>query len=314
MNENAGRKRRLKQTAVFFVTAILVFLAASVFLTESGIERLYPLAVRTQVETVAPSGNSYTVYQTTRANVASCDVIVVGIDPDIAQSYDVLGHFARFAKQYSEIGAFLLAVDEKTAAEINAFLSDDSGGILKGRQTLLQSCPGLSVDFIDFVTELAYVNATMTPGRKYTVESIYDANGEVSIDRLVTAAAEQTEQQKTCFAVVDGALLEDKTFSEELASQFGEDLLTVKMRYSGSNAEGATALQLPFTGSGTQTYFVSCIRLLDFNHYANKTLNFFRDGENIDYAKKISGFDWKDFFFVIANGTPVVYDRAQQSE
>lgn len=306
-----GRKKGFKQTLIFLAGAFVVFLAASLFLTEAGIARLYPFAVRGQLEEISPSGNSYTVYHGARSAVATADVIVVGIDPEIAQSYDVLGHFMRFAKQYSEIGAVVLAVDDEGAEEINLLLSSESGGIQKGRAALLQNMPRLSVDFVDFVTELAYVNATMTPARKFIAMSYTDGEGAVLSEKLIEAHDYATEKHQTCFVVADVELLCDGSLSASLEEMFGDDVLILKTRYSGKDYEGPSALSLPFMGSVPKEYFVSEKHLLGYNRYANSTLNFFRDGENTNYAEKISGVDSNGFFFVISNGTPAIYETTE---
>lgn len=306
------RKKRWKQTVIFLVSALFVCLAASLFLTEAGITRLYPFAVRTQTEEISPSGNSYTVYHNLRSSVGAAEMIVVGVDLNIGESYDLLGHFMRFAKQYSEIGIVLLPVSEGDAEEINQFLTAESSEIQRKREELLKSMPHFSVDFIDFLTELAYVNATVVPTRKFTASAYLNEDGTVSYDMIRKAKEEAKENHRTCFTAADISVVESE-LNDELATMFDENLFLLKTRYSGKDYSGASALQLPFVGSMPEYYLVSGRELVWFNHYANRVLNFFNDGETVDYAEKISGVRWQDYFFVIANGTPVIYEKTEKT-
>lgn len=305
------RKKRIKQPLIFLAAALLVCLGASLFLTEGGIAKLYPLAVRAGMEEFSPSGNSYTVYYNARAKTASSDVIVVGIDPEIAQSYDALGHFFRFAKQYSEISTVLLPVSEGETESINVLLSSASSEIQGNRLALLDSS-SFSVDFVDFLTELAYVNATVTPVRKFTAASLLDENGTVSAGILEKMNAELAGQRKTCFAVVDMDLIENGTLEIELEEMFGEELMLIKTRYSGRDYDGTSVLKLPFTGSAPKCSFVSAANMSGFNNYANSVLNYVRGGDKVDYAEKISEVEGDGFFFVITNGTAEVYENSNK--
>lgn len=306
------RKNRTKAIVIFIAAVLAVHFTAVLFLTEDGITRLYPFAVRAYAEELTPSGNSYAVYYNARLTVSESEIIVVGIDPSMAQSYDVLGHFIRFAKQYSNIGNIMLGSDELTTRQISRLVESTDEELQITRTNLLKSQFGISNDFADFLAELAYVNRTMTPVRKFTVSSSLDDAGNVSPDQIYAEfAAVRSQTEQTTLAVVDIALLDNTDFAAALKSRFGDRLLTLKMRYSGSETGAeesmGSALDLPFTGSGTKVYFVCGDRLNWFYNYANRMLNFFRDADYYDYASDITG-DNQGFFFVVANGTPVTYE------
>lgn len=305
------RKSRKKAIVIFIAAVLAIHFTAVLFLTENGIARLYPFAVRAYAEELNPSGNSYAVYYNARLTVSESEMIVVGIDPSVAQSYDALGHFFRFAKQYSNIGNVMLETDKMITRQIGRLVISTDEELKSVRTEILKTEFGVSNDFSDFLTELAFVNGTMAPVRKFTVSSSLDDNGAVSVDKMYTEfSAMYHETEQTTMAVVDIALLDSADFTAALKERFGDRLLTIKMRYSDDEEHSRESkLNLPFAGRGTKVYFVCGSRLDWFYHYANRMLNFFKGADGFDYAEKITG-DNRGFFFVVSNGTPVTYVTA----
>ena len=308
------RKPGIKTIVIFLAAALLIHGAAALFLTEGGIRRLYPFAVRGYTEELNPSGNSYAVYYNARLAVTENNVLVVGIDPDVAESYDVLGHFIRFVRLYSDIGSIVLDTDRSVTRQIQRMVESTDEEMQLVRAGLLKTQFGVSDDFTDFLTELAYVNATMAPVRKFTASSILDDDGTVSADLLY----EQYEltcsgSDHTLLVVVDIDLLDDPAFTEELESRFTDGLMILKMRYTNGEKGKPSTLNLPFTGKTFRAYFVCGEQLTWFGEYANRMLNFFRDSAPADYAKAIAG-DTREFFFVLANGSPATYTEPEETQ
>lgn len=303
------RKSRAKPLLLFIIVALAVHLLAVFFLTEGGLARLYPFVARAYAEELTPSGNSYAVYYDVRLSVAESDILVVGIDPETAQSYDVLGHFIRFAKQYSNIGNIVLAEDRQTMRQIARLVCSTDMELRGVWSELLKSQFGVSDDFADFLEELAYVNGTTPPIRKFTVSSMLDENGEISVETLYSEFISTfNETGQTTLAAVDISLLDDAEFSAALESRFGDRLLILKTRYS-DGASFDDGLNMPFTGSEPRAYFVCGDRMEWFYDYVNWALNVFSDGNKTDYAEAITG-DNQGFFFVITHGTPITYTES----
>lgn len=322
MNAYTGSKSKaVKTVAIFISVALLVHFSAVLFLTENGISRLYPFAVRVYAEEFIPSGNSYAVYYNARLAVSESRVIVFGIDKSIAQSYDVLGHFMRFAKQYSNICSLLLDINESAVNQVNKLISESDERRYEARLSVLNNRYGFNTDFSDFLGELRYINATMPPVKKFSVASSLDSNGNVSIENIYSKYAEflsetQSQLKHTVMAVVDINLLDNAGFMADISEKFGDSALIIKTRYNDSyterqtesvdsNASGSVShISFPFSGDKTKTYFVCGERLKWFYDYADRILNFFDGRDNISYSGKITGEN-KGFFFVISNGTCV---------
>lgn len=319
-------RSRIKWIVRLGAAALILHFGMALFLTEGGVARLYPFAVRTAAEELAPSGNAYAVYYDARLAVSESEMIVLGTDFDVAESYDVMGHFLRFVKQYVNVGVVLLDIEEQEAFHAAKLLEETSARNHSLRLSMMRTRFGISRDFADFLSELYYVNATMTPVRKFTVESGRDEGGTVTADRLYEAfltlrsAEKPTGAVQTAMAVVDETMLEDETFVHALRERFGDGLLLLKTRYAGGPAEtngeseadasfvSLRRFSLPFAGQGA--YFVCGSRLTWFYRYVNWVHDTFGKDDGADWAEEITGGD-RSFFFVIKDGTAVSYEKEE---
>ena len=101
-------RQKIRRILAFVIAAVLIQGLALLFFTPAGIERLLFLPLRLHAEKFKPDNNAYAVYYDTRTDVAAADLIVVGIDTHVAESYDALGHFSRYVKQYNDFSAVLM--------------------------------------------------------------------------------------------------------------------------------------------------------------------------------------------------------------
>lgn len=306
-------KTRIRRIAGFAAAVLIVQTAALLFLTPMGLEVLFPPAARVNAEKFSPGGNTYAVYYDIRAEVAGADLIVVGIDYGIAESYDLLGHFTRFAKQYNNFSAVItnMSVSQQRVAE-NIFRQSEEKDYQR-RITVLRERTGMSSDYCDYIAELFLINRTMTEIRKLNVLSYAiptDDEYVENADRLskmskaerVMYCADSAERSSLC--AVDCADLtygsEFRTELDALCADRDLKVMYLQVQYSGSCADGDghPTYRFPDYHSDPAFFFVENEKVDLYYRYYSTIL-----GSNRDRVNDPLDTRYTDYYFVITNGT-----------
>ena len=244
-------KTRIRRITKFAAAILIAQTLALLFLTPAGIDFLFPPVARVNAEKFSPESNTYAVYYDLRVEVSQADLIVLGIDYGIAESFDLAGHFTRFAKQYNNFSAVLLdlTISQQSVAQ-NLFRQNEEEQFLR-RLDILQERAGMSDDYCDYLTELFLVNRTMTAIRKLEIyshaapgEEEYVMNAEelraMSLAERVMRVYHSTERSALC--LVDCADLtygsEFRTGMDAIAAEEGLNVLYLQVQYAGESAEG----------------------------------------------------------------------------
>lgn len=289
--------KTIRRIIVFALVVVIVQSAAVLALTPSGLERVFPLAVRLSAEKIKPESNTYAAYYNMRTCVSDADVIVVGVDYAVPETYGMLGHFTRFVKQYNNFSDVALKIDNVQLSFVGMMFEqtgeDDYDYYLN---KLTDS--GIGDEYASYLSELYFVNSTMSPNRKIRLTSC-----EILKNRPL---AEQISElsivsERSLLCVVDSRELEtDSAFRSELTEKLnGKKIVFVQTHYTEScaSADTHTIYQFPFE-SPSQVYFVSADKLEGFYSYYAGITDIFSANDNDDRLDE----RYTDFFFVITGG------------
>lgn len=301
-------KNHVRRILGFLLAVVIVQGLALLFLTPQGLETIYPVPLRISAEKFKPENNTYAVYYNTRVEVSETDLIVVGIDEAVAESYDMLGHFTRFLKQYSNLSDVLLDFDRVSERIASGIMNETSESRFYDKLETLQSSSGLSDDYCDYLSELFVINATMAPVRKFKLES-YSANSSYegkALSERIALTFGSCERSALC--VVDAsAISADSTFREELNALLPDKkIMYVQTMYTDNcpSPETHDTVGFPLTGSEPAVYFVENKKLDSFYAYYNSVTGLLGTSRSMDDRLDTR---FTDYFFIIANGTAAEY-------
>ena len=306
-------KTRIRRITKFIAAVLILQAAALLFLTPAGIDFLFPPVARVSAEKFSPTGNTYAVYYDIRVEVSQADLIVVGMDYGIAESFDLLGHFTRFAKQYNNFSAVLLdmSVSQQSVAQ-NLFRQEEEAQFLK-RLTVLQERTGMSSDYCDYLTELFLINRTMTAVRKLNIytyaapeEEDYVMNYEelsaMSKAERVIHAYQSSERSAVCAVTCDDLVYGSgfRTELDVLAAENGLNVMYLQVQYAGDSAEGDghPAYRFPDYHSEPSFFFVDDAKAEWYYRYYNAVA-----GKNHEKLDDPLDTRFTDHYFVITHGT-----------
>lgn len=252
------------------------------FCTQGGLMSLYPYVVRTAAEDYQPRGTS-TVYYDMRLDVTDAPLFAVGMDPDVAQSYDAFAHLFRFLKQYRNITTIYLCVVEDYADAIAARMEDP----------LLDH--GLPETLLSFADALAAVNETQPPQKKFTVSAF---PGDVYID-----------------IPADGSVLflQDRdTMMVERAQSLDDPTLYIEMKYIScqTNDGVRTDIDLPFVGETTGYAFLPAARIDWFYRYYAKVADPLGVGRDTEALVRENA----PYVLFVENGQAAVWENVEETE
>ncbi len=294
--------KKVKRLLVFLVIIALLQGLALLFLTPGGLEKVFVLPFRLKVEKFKPDTNIYAVYYDMRSDIAKADVIVVGMDFSVAESYDVLGHFTRFLKQNSDLSAVLMPFDKRQTALSNELLGAQDESEIVPRFEALTAEGNLSADCADYIGEIYRINATMIEAKKFGFLSYSESTGEVPLPKRIAAAAHRTDRSVLC--VVDILEMKDSAaFREELEAVLGgRKVLTLGMYYDSSSASAETheAVSFPFAGEVPACYFVKNRDHESFYRYYRFVTKHLSAGKKVPLDRRFT-----DYFFIITGGTGI---------
>ena len=307
-------KTRIRRITKFIAAVLILQAAALLFLTPAGIDFLFPPAARVTAEKFSPTGNTYAVYYDIRVEVSQADLIVVGMDYGIAESFDLLGHFSRFAKQYNNYSSVLmdLSISQLNVAQ-NLFRQEEEEQFLK-RLTVLQERTGMSNDYCDYLTELFLINRTMTAVRKLNIDSYAAPTEEDYVMNFEELAAMSKAERvihayrsydRSALCAVNCADLmygsEFRTELDAIAAEEGLKVMYLQVQYSGSSAEGDghPAYRFPDYHSEPTFFFADNAKAAWYYRYYTAIA-----GKNHDKLTDPLDTRFTDHYFVVTNGRP----------
>lgn len=261
---------KAKRTIAFLIGAALVQGLLLLFCTEGGLMLLYPYVVRTKAESYQPSGTS-TVYYDMRLDVTDAPLFVVGMDHDVAQSYDAFVHLFRFLKQYSNIQTIFLMEYADYADAIADRMEDP----------LLDH--GLPETLLSFADALSALNETQPPAKKFTVapwqENVYA----------------DMEPGTALFLLDRDTMMENR--------QLDDGVLYIEMKYINCQTiEGVrTDMDLPFVGETTGYAFLPASRIDWFYRYYEKVADPLKLGRDTTGLRRTSA----EYVIFVENGNAV---------
>lgn len=310
-------KKQIRHIAKFVAAILIVETLALLFLTPAGLEFIFPPVARVNAEKLSPESNTYAVYYDIRVEVSNADLIVVGMDFGIAESYDLLGHFTRFVKQYNNLSAVLLEITLSQQNLAQNLLAQTEESAFMKRITGLEERTGMPSEYCDYLSELFLINRTMTPIRKMDIltyavpsESDYVMNAAelaaMSKAERVMNVYHSTERSALC-AVDCADLATGSDFRTELdsfAEAEGLNVMYLQVQYNGSctDGEGHPSYRFPDYNLEPTVFFVDNAGAAWFYRYYATVAGLKRNNNAVENPLDTR---YTDYYFVVVNGTAV---------
>lgn len=304
--------RTIKGICVFLAAVVLLQGLALLLLTPAGLEKIHPFFVRIHAEKFDPSTNTYAVYYDTRTEVAAADLVVIGIDGTVGESYDILGHFTRFVKQYNNFSAVMMDLTSSQRMLSNSLLTQTSESRFDRRVEAMRENAGMTADFTDYFTELFIINRTMTADRKFEILSYSekiinesDSTADMTGQDWASVVAEScVGVTRSAICAVDSRLLEQNSgFREALASVLPDKrIVFVQTWYDGASESPDThsGFEFPVNFGEKAVYFVDDGRSDGFYSYY-RGVALIPGGERS--LEDPLDTRYTDYYFVISGGT-----------
>lgn len=317
--EGEMMKKHIKQI-LRFVAVILIIQALSLLIfTPGGLELIYPLFVRVKAERLIPETNTYAVYYDTRVSVSNADLIVVGVDYGVAESFDLLGHFTRFVKQYNDLSAILLDLTVPQQNIVTNLLTLTEEDSYTRRIGILEERTGLSGDYCDYISEIFYVNRTMPPAKKLTIDSYADPDSSFQASSN-DAASEATARSTKAGRIIDAynntprtalcvTAVEDLDYNsnfrrelDHLAGEKGLSVLYIQVMYDRTTVDGDGHRDYRFIKLWQKSgiYFVCNQKLGDFYDFYDKVAGMRIDNK---MTKDRLSTRFTDYYFIVTGGS-----------
>lgn len=305
---NEVRKMKKLRLVIGFVLAVLLLQGiATLFLTPEGLELVYQVPLRFHAESFKPENNTYVVYYETRVDISEADLIIVGADGNVAESYDILGHFTRFLKQYNNISSVMLDFDKVEQHIASGLMNEDTEARFYARLGTLKGSKGIPQDFLDYLSELFVVNTTMPPVRKFELASYSEelTSGVTLAERIAETFAE-TERSSLC--VIEAAELSNGSgLKAELAELMPDKkIVYLQMLYTDScpSAETHETISFPLESGEPEVYFVNNGDFASFYKYYNAVTGLF--GTNKTMEDRLDT-RYTEYFFIVSGGSEPEY-------
>ena len=306
-------KNRIRVIAGFAAAAVILQGLALLFLTPAGIEKLFPLAARLCSEKVEPDSNTYAVYYDMRANISDADLVVVGTDSAVAESFDMLGHFSRFLKQYNNFSEVLVDFSRAGEKLASGMINEKRESIFYNRLNAMKKQIGLSEDYCDYISELFVINSTVAPVRKFDIDSYSSGVTDPDAPTAQRIAEVFARCERSALCIVDSKeLSHGSTFCEDLEQLLHDrKIIFINTVYTESCPSPDTHITtaFPLTGTKPSVYFADNSKLEPFYEYYRSVSGML--GMEADIEDPLDQ-RYTDTFFVISDGTDVTYYEAEE--
>lgn len=317
--------KTFRRIICFAAAVILIQSLAVLFLTPRGLELIYPICVRVAAEKIKPDSNTYAVYYDMRSTAAEADVIVVGIDKNVDKTYDMLGHFTRFVKQYNNISDVILDLNDTQATLVDFLFLQSDEVKFNAFISRLENGTGMSKACCGYLSELFFVNSTMSPQKKFSVISYNESNipdvfGEIEKPEDTRTLTEKIRDivlkcSRSVICAVDSRELEyGSGFRDELDSMLdGRKIVYVQTHYTKTCVPSGThsLYAFPLEPKEAQIYFADNSDLDGFYSYYSFVTELF--GSNKALEDKLNTRS-SDYFFVITGGKGVNNEEENADE
>lgn len=267
---------KAKRLITFVISTAVLQGLLLLFCTQGGLLSLYPYVVWMAAEDYQPRGTS-TVYYDMRLDVTDAPLFVVGMDFEVAQSYDAFVHLFRFLKQYSGIQTIYLADNADYAEPIADRMADP----------LVDH--GLPETLLSFADALSALNDTQPPAKKFTVapwqENVYADMAPGSALLLMDR---------------------DRMMAER---QLDDGILYIEMKYINcqTNDGVRTDMTLPFLGETTAYTFLPASRIDWFYRYYEKVADPLQLGRDTTGLQQVSA----PYVIFVENGQAAVLETIE---
>lgn len=292
-------KKYLKHIAGFVLAVIIIQSAALLFLTPGGLELIYPVLVRVSAEKFNPDNNTYAVYYDERIDVSNADIIVVGIDGTIGESYDILGHFTRFVKQYNNISDVILDLDGDELGYVREVFDSSDETAYNAALSTIKDQTDITDSFRGYISELYFINRMMNPARKFGVMSYSDTDSDAGLCDRIAEVFETSERSVLC--VVDSRELSagsDLRIGLEAAYPY-KNIMFINTYYANSSVSEETHERFVFPLGGTgAAYFVDNSDFDKFYDYYGLTAD-----RSVKNRRERLDERFTDCYFVVSGGS-----------
>lgn len=262
---------KARKWIAFLCGAVILQGIFLLFCTEAGLMTMYPLLMRVSEEEYQTKG-AYTVYYDMRLAVSDAPSVAVGVDFDVAQSYDAFQHLFRFIKQYRNVQFIVLEEYGEYAEGIRQRMNDPI------------TDPGLPPVLLQFADTLAAINNTQPPNRKCTV---LDGESGTAVD--VPAGS-------VLYLMDRDAMMADQ---DSLAGT-----VVVEMKYVNCDTgEGIRRdIDLPFAGEEVRYSFLPASRIDWFYKYFDRVTNLLKTSSAEEEPSVLDAVS-AEYVICISNGT-----------
>lgn len=295
------KKTFIKRIAVFAAAAVLIQSLALLLLTPSGLEFIFPLFSRFISERVNPNNNTYAVYYDMRVEVSEADLIVVGVDFNVSESYDILGHFTRFVKQYNNVSTVLLDMTQLQETYSSAMFENSDESTYNAVSSGLSENAGMTKAYAGYISELFFINRMMTPVRKFGVMSYSEGESLSGTELADKVALAFSKCERSAVCVVDSReLLPLSEFRGQLSANLaGDEIMYINTFYSENCVSPDTHAGFSFPlGRDGAVYFISNGCFESFYKFYSMTA----EKSGIDRSARLDE-RFTDWFFVVSGGT-----------
>lgn len=314
-------KRFIKGLFFFSLAVFILVIIAFVFATPAGCEYQFPLHLRLHNEECKTDTNSYGVYYNSRPEVAHADIVIVGIDFDVYESFDMLSHFTRFVKLSNNFSCVMIDIDGDYEKIINSLFRLKNEEKYDERLAHLKVSSGISDAYCDYISSLYYINKTAPETKKFSV-ALYNLteddsfnDNEQSAETEITGAepsqisgillAERINEcantaERGILCVVDARELRyDSDFMKAINSS-GKKVFVIQTWYTEScDTDNDITVTFPLEPSESKVYFVSNSSFTGFYNYYSFCADLFGTSRNLSDRLDRR---FTDYFFVITGG------------
>lgn len=295
--------KNIRRITGFLLVVVLLQGLALLFLTPEGLEIIYQIPLRIQAERFKPENNTYVVYYDTRVDIAEADLVVVGADGNIAESYDILGHFTRFLKQFNNLSAVMLDFDQTEETIVTEMMDETSEAQFSESLDNIRENSDIPQDYCDYLSELVVVNKTMPPVRKFDLVS-YSSDADSTATLAERIAETYTSTERSALCVVDAKeLSQESELTDELDSLLSDkDIIYIKIMYTAScpSADTHETVRFLLENDEPSVYFVENEDFSSFYKFYNAVTGLY--GTNRTMENRLDT-RFTDYYFVVSGGT-----------
>jgi len=228
------KKRTAKAAAVFLVICVCIQIIGLSCFTPDGLESMLPAIIRAAGTDMIFGDNSYTDFYSLKEHCLDADVIIVGVDFSVSESYSFLLDLIVSLKHEMRIDELYISHAIGMQPLFSAVVSAGSDAEMEeAKLQLVQSCSGDGI-FCDFAQALYELNKTYPPSRKLKFGALPGESGEDVISACKAAEKYVSENAGQVLLVVSTDLMENKEHYTEYVNSSDLEFRAVRCLYTAS--------------------------------------------------------------------------------